>query len=70
VASLGKSPGDLLDGQAVRSRRWRRGPRGSSTQVLEVEDNGSLFRKPPRLVGFLGKNKTAPFCTIWELKLV
>jgi hypothetical protein len=35
------------------------GPPGMATQLLEVEDNGSFFRKPPGLVGFLGENKTA-----------
>jgi hypothetical protein len=39
------------------SRRWHRWPIGTATQLLEVEDNGSFFRKPPGLVGFLGKTK-------------
>jgi hypothetical protein len=39
-------PGVLLDGQAVRSRRWHRQPPGTATQMLEVEDKATFSENP------------------------
>jgi hypothetical protein len=36
-------PGVLLDGQAVRSRRWHQQPLGTATQMLEVEDKATFL---------------------------